>query len=103
MKPGGLVEPGVTHYAKKTSGIGTRVKAIDDPNVIKQAENILKKLVEKKHGHKVLDWSEKATHSKLKNLPVKNRENLNKLIIKINIQNLVKRNCNSTLNHTTGT
>ena len=75
--------PGRQGYQGKTSGIGTGVKAVDDPNVIKQAENILKKLVEKKHGHKVLDWSEKATHSKLKNLPIKNRENLNKLIIKI--------------------
>ena len=83
LKPGGIVEPGVMYYAKKTSGIGTGVKAIDDPNVIKQAENILKKLVEKKHGHKVLDWSEKATHPKLKNLPVKARGNLNDLIIKI--------------------
>ena len=42
LKPGGIVEPGVMYYAKKTSGIGTGVKAIDDPNVIKQAENILK-------------------------------------------------------------
>ena len=76
MQPG----PGRQGYQGKTSGIGTGVKAVDDPNVIKQAEDILKKLVEKKHGHKVLDWSEKKTFSLLKDLPVKNRENLNKII-----------------------
>ena len=82
---GQLVQPGPGRqgYQGKTSGTGTGAKAIEDPKVIKQAEDILKKLVEKKHGHKVLDWSEKATHSKLKDLPVKARSNLNDIINKI--------------------
>ena len=75
LQGGQLVQPGVGRqgYDGKTSGIGTGVKAIDDPKVIKQAEEILKKLVKKKHGHKVLDWSETATHPLLKNLPIKSR------------------------------
>ena len=78
---GQLVQPGPGRqgYQGKTSGIGTGIKAIDDPKVIKQAEDILKKLVKKKHGHKVLDWSEKATHPLLKNLPIKSRR-LNDII-----------------------
>ena len=53
FKPGGIVEPGVTHYATKTSGTGTGISAIDDPTVIKKAEDILTNLVERKDGYNV--------------------------------------------------
>ena len=93
FKPGGIVEPGVTHYATKTSGTGTGISAIDDPTVIKKAEDILTNLVERKDGYNVLDWkggttgkyNEEDLHKLLnkKGFPIKNRDTLNEIINKI--------------------
>ena len=83
-KPGGIVEPGVTNYAKKTkfiSGSGTSIQAVDDPENIKVVREILKNNVEKKGSYRVLTIDKGKIESLLKGkVSVKGHEDLLNLI-----------------------
>jgi len=83
-KPGGIVEPGVTNYGKKTkfiSGSGTSIQAVDDPENIKVVREILKNNVEKKGSYRVLTVDKGKIESLLKGkVSVKGHEDLLNLI-----------------------
>ena len=87
FKPGGLVEPGVTHYATKDIkfGSGTDISAMDNPKYYKTVRAELNKIKKQRHKVEFFDWKEgDAWYNNLKKrVGGMKRENFNKLLNKV--------------------